>query len=99
MRRTLAILLVILLVMMVSTSAAAECAWVLWGWRDGPQPGGGYVNSQYHPLESFQSSKERLGLPAKVACEDARERYRQGNGWPRFVCLTDTVDPRAPKGA
>ena len=73
----------------LTTSAGAECAWVLWGSgiSDG-QPVSDF------PVDSFTSLRE---------CKDAEKKYRKPRDpktgdMANTVCLPDTVDPRGPKG-
>jgi len=72
-----------------TTSAYAECAWVLWVAQN-PPPGPNIPPSAWRPLEGHENKKtreqamNRLGGPAK------------GDSY--MMCLPDTIDPRGPKG-
>jgi hypothetical protein len=78
----------------LATSAAAECAWVLWAhWGGGlmKMQDGSLYNpvSRYEPVESYN---------AHDACMAAQRTFRLNPGWDRTICLPDTVDPRGQKG-
>ncbi len=78
-----------------ATSAAAECAWVLWKTLH-VMRGGEIVVTEWSIAESYSTQKEcehwanyygplaRAGKPASPVIS--------------FRCLPDTVDPRGPKG-
>jgi hypothetical protein len=44
----------------------------------------------HRPLKAFSRGA--------TECEGERGRYERGKGWVDFVCISDTVDPRGPKG-
>jgi hypothetical protein len=93
----------------VATSAAAECAWVLWEdtirstKSNSTEPVRAYTTKQEcddalsEVLATFTSS------PGQVVRRDAKLQEvfvtvgKATMGY-RYVCLPDTVDPRAPKG-
>jgi hypothetical protein len=74
----------------LATSASAECAWVLWAQASSKETG----------LMAFPVS----GWPHWDDCEKDRVvRQAKAGTMPTgmvgaFICLPDTVDPRAPKG-
>lgn len=79
----------ILVVLTLASTAWAGCAWVLWG-RPKNEP-----RSDWSVVDAFTS--KMIGASAKSACENAaKETARPEIVW---VCLPDTVDPRAPKAA
>jgi hypothetical protein len=88
--RRASLVVVVLLLASVGT-ASAECAWVLWS-RDSLLSG----DEAWGIISAF--SREDGG---KAECERSKEggtmRTREGASAVRFVCLPDTIDPRAPK--
>jgi len=67
----------------LATSAAAECAWVLWEGDRKVDP------IKWTPLQGFNTSQE-CGEAYKHMLPDLR-RFS-------YTCLPDIVDPRGPKG-
>jgi hypothetical protein len=83
---TVTMLAVILVLLTLASAAWAGCAWVLWG-RPKNDPRGDWA-----VVDAFTSTFNAM---AKSACERAaKETARPEVVW---VCLPDTVDPRAPK--
>jgi hypothetical protein len=76
----------------VTTSASAECAWVLWGmntYNDSTKP---LSHSEWYVASAWNT---------RADCIEALKRHPKGDEKTLFVslhCLPDTVDPRAPKG-
>jgi hypothetical protein len=88
-RAVITIFLSLLCLLSLSTKAAADCAWVLWGAQ--------------RPHEGTADAKSWWVLaayPTRAECESRRaavHRQRTSNEV-SFECLPDTVDPRGPKG-
>ena len=76
---------------MMAANAQAGCAWVLWAApRDN---NGNLLIERYSTLAAFD---EREACESEL--EVRRQRGRAAGGPPsNFLCLPDTVDPRAPK--
>lgn len=82
----------------LTTSAAAECAWVLWGQAPNPSyPREGLLLLAF-PLGAWTQRNEcerdrarREALPKEPPAPD------RPTPSVFFVCLPDTVDPRGPK--
>ena len=106
-RRWPRIVITVLFCLTFPTSAAAECAWVLWmsdpaidkrQW--GYAPGVGVIEFEPISPQVFDTRDE-----CEVALRDIRKRelgaplVTAGRRLPaKFTCLPDTVDPRGPKG-
>jgi len=105
------ILLALLCLLSLTTSAYAECAWVLWAQRGSAHRDDRpfvtrYDPSGWAPTRGFTSQKaceeEQATLDRKEG-ERQRERRKlepKQESWGEwlYVCLPDTVDPRGPKG-
>jgi hypothetical protein len=79
----------ILVLFTLASSAAAECAWVLWA--------SGIQNNTHipdYPMDSFTSLEE---CKKDAALVRKRKDARTGDLL-NTVCLPDTVDPRGAKG-
>jgi hypothetical protein len=74
-------------VLVCAASARAECGWVLWGQAVDP----------WNALAAFP-----LGAwTSRAECEQERLKREQTPAEQRmatYLCLPDTIDPRAPKG-
>jgi len=84
----------------VATSAAAECAWVLWTYD-------GTTWRMKAPFETYQQCREDIKMRREQAVikegSDAPSRlYWNREAWRidgiDHECWPDTVDPRGPKG-
>jgi hypothetical protein len=91
-----------------TTTASAECAWVLWLFPDGPahgdpvhaQPGfTSMIVEGYATLQQCQAAKAK-NAGEWVIGSHATDANGKPRAWKdaRPVCLPDTVDPRGPKG-
>lgn len=87
------VLLALLLLLTLTTSAYAECAWVMWF-----ASGAGYTTFAAYG-----------GAAAEKECKDTSARLMADMKDPkvvaeflksssRYLCLPDSVDPRGPKG-
>jgi hypothetical protein len=109
MRAILVSSFVAMLFLAVTTSASAECAWVLWEdtilptSKTSTEPVRAYTTKPdcdralSEALASFTSSS------GTIVRKDAKQQEAYvtiGNSTMtyRYVCLPDTVDPRGPKG-
>jgi hypothetical protein len=82
------VLLPLLCLLVFTTSAAAECAWVLWAQASSKEAGlMAFVVSGWPRWE--ECDKDRAARQAKVTLPTGTTGS--------FVCLPDTIDPR-PKG-
>jgi len=73
----------------VATSAAAECAWVLWG-----------AERPHEATSDARAWWVLAAYPTRQECEGRRgflQRQRTSDR-SSYECLPDTVDPRGPKG-
>ena len=100
-RSRFARILVIVLssVPLLTGSALAECAWVLWQQTLTDNPAAP-PNGVWTPRDSFTTNRPCALMAESLNVKDPRGR--QGPTGFRsttfFVCLPDTVDPRAAKG-
>jgi hypothetical protein len=95
-------------VLAVTTSASAECAWVLWTQSTGyPSPSREWEVQAAFPAPSdcLKMIDEREVLARKQGGWTAVTRnsstdlfLRAGTSMTSFKCLPDTVDPRGPTG-
>jgi len=89
-------LLVICSLLSFATSAAAECAWVLWSTRY-EMATGKPVAEPTLPEEAYETKSECIEALERDK-KDAEARFKQDPNvkW-YFACLPDAVDPRVPK--
>lgn len=70
----------------LTSSAFADCAWVLWQM-------GSHQTATFHPVLAYQTLSE---------CNAGMQREREGmkvlGETKTYRCLPDTIDPRGPKG-
>ena len=74
----------------LTTSASAECAWVLWATPKADPTGWAVIRAFEAKTECQEFAAGMLGLT-----DQNIPTFRTGGS---LVCLPDTVDPRAPKG-
>lgn len=78
----------------VATPASAECAWVLWlGTGTTYTPFGAYGGNT-----GERECKEAVAQLMTDMKKDAKQMGDFLKASSRYVCLPDTVEPRAPKG-
>jgi len=83
-----------LLLLVLTTSASAECAWVLW--LTSYQMSGRKATAEVtQPAEAFATKAECVKAIEEHQELDAR-RKKQPETY--YRCFPDTVDPRGPKG-
>jgi hypothetical protein len=90
----------LLMLAMLAGSASAECAWVLWQQTLTDAPGAP-LDGFWTPRDSFTTNRPCASLVESMNAKGAPEGRRGPAGYRSttfFVCLPDTVDPRAPKG-
>jgi hypothetical protein len=81
--------------LVIATSAAAECAWVLW--QEGVGSGASRWLLDGGPQVVFQT-REDCEHQLKVRSQFLSELNPASTGRTYcFLCLPDTVDPRGPK--
>jgi hypothetical protein len=82
------VLVALLLLLSLSTSASAECAWVLWENRlvDGNK----VHASDWSPRQGFEKAEHCINA-WKALPPGTHQEFL-------YRCLPDTVDPRGPKG-
>ena len=69
----------------LATSAHAECAWVLWWWRE---------SAGVEPSPRVFQAMSSEGECQKEAKRLNASRFYGGT----MLCVPDSVDPRGPKG-
>ena len=92
-RRLVLVSLSLLCLTAFATSAAAECAWIVWEQMTGSGLSPAFVLKAWRPVASYDE---------KQGCDAAARRgnvAQQKGENPRafYVCLPDNVDPRGPK--
>jgi hypothetical protein len=87
-------LLAVFSLLAVTTSAPAECAWVLWlGTGTTYTPFGAYGGDR-----GEKECKEAVTQLMIDMQKDAKQLGEFLKSSSRYLCLPDTVDPRGPKG-
>ena len=77
----------------VATSAAAECAWVLWSVKlDGD---GRFHPDRFDPKDAFKTKDDCMAVAREA---NRLEKAETGAVTFNRICLPDIVDPRGPKG-
>lgn len=87
------------LLVVFSARAWAERVWVLWADMD--QVGGRFLASKSEKAEANRVTKQvdRNVVTTRTEEVDTDGQWRPaGVSRVRFVCLSDTIDPRAPRG-
>ncbi len=95
-----AALLAALSLLTSAVAAHAECAWILWmelpvgsaQWTLGKTPSAAFEKR----ADCERMAQGAAAVRAAMADEAAKRGEKVENAF--FVCLPDTVDPRAPKG-
>ena len=95
-----ALLLTLAILLLFASSAAADCAWVLWQQinAEPSQPMSGWPdavscrNQVRRAVDAFDSPLKKGPDSALLAAADGSKLLVT------FRCLPDTIDPRAPKG-
>jgi hypothetical protein len=78
-----------------TTSAAAECAWVVWEWTT-TSSGDDWKPVPSHKAEADCQSYAQQMTKAKGMGRERPDAYLF-KSFLDYVCLPDTVDPRGPK--
>jgi len=74
-----------------TSSASAECAWVLWG-----TPAGAGQESSWRPLDAFEAERRCRLRMAELLEFNIRDSNLDMK-YDIYRCLPNTVDPRGPK--
>jgi len=113
MEASMKTLLVALLVLVGTSTASAECAWVVWRQilimptlGTPPDPARSFywdVVNAYETRDACQQALKPEEERTKRRLEEVEKERREGKvtSWIpplKIVCLPDTVDPRGPKG-
>ena len=92
----------------LTTSASAECAWVLWSQPYDPSQGAWVLQTAYPTIAACTQDLDQREKKAREAKWSADRRAATdlfimytsdgSKGGATWQCLPDTVDPRGPKG-
>jgi len=99
---TVPLLAALLAVLMLASSAWAECAWVLWAAtteRDGKSWDIIQAAANEQDCESVVEAKMKQKPSDVVGDHMMRFKLEDTAVLVHFICLPDTVDPRAPKAS
>ncbi len=95
-------LLTLLCLLILATSAAAECAWVVW--RNGAPPRNSFrLPADDFPLawvpgSTYSTRSECMDYVATIPDTHSPGNAVAADGI-AYRCLPDTIDPRGPKGS